>query len=68
MPYPFTGPKKFWAGPNVLCQTKDYFSYFARPKLFVPEQTDDLHLVNLFSVCADTKSFGAALNTIQFLV
>ena len=22
MPYPFTGPKMFWAGPNFLCQTK----------------------------------------------
>ena len=23
MPCPFTGPKIFWAGPNILCQTKN---------------------------------------------
>ena len=61
---PSTAHKIIWAGPNVLCQTKNYFSYCTRPKLFVPEQKDDLNFVNLFSVCAVTNSFGAALNTI----
>ena len=27
MPCPFTGPKMFCAGPNVLCQTKNLFTY-----------------------------------------
>ena len=27
MPCPFTGSKMFWAGPNVLCQTKNLFTY-----------------------------------------
>ena len=27
MSCPFTGSKMFWAGPNVLCQTKNLFTY-----------------------------------------
>ena len=27
MPCPFTGPKTFWAGPNFLCHTKNWFMY-----------------------------------------
>ena len=34
MPCPFTGPKMFCAGPNVLCQTKNLFTY----KKFGPAQ------------------------------
>ena len=26
MPFPFTGPKMFCAGPNFLCQTKNLFT------------------------------------------
>ena len=32
MPRPSTGHKLFWAGANVLCKTKNYFSYCARTK------------------------------------
>jgi hypothetical protein len=66
MPRPSTGHKIVWAGPNVLHQTKNYFSYCACPKLFVPEQR--LFVFNKFSFSAGTKSFGEALNAIQFLV
>ena len=31
MPYPFTGPKMFWAGPNILCQTKNLTAFSATP-------------------------------------
>ena len=26
MPCPFTGPKMIWAGPNLLCHTKNLFT------------------------------------------
>ena len=38
MPYPFTGPKMFWAGPNFLCQTKKLFTYCGSHKHFVPDK------------------------------
>ena len=38
MPCPFTGPKKFWAGPNFPCQTKNLFTYCASHKHFVPDK------------------------------
>ena len=38
MPYPFTGPKMFWAGPNFLCQTKNLFTYCGSHKHFVPDK------------------------------
>ena len=39
MPCPFTGPKMFWAGPNVLCQTKNLlFTYCGSHKRFVPDK------------------------------
>jgi len=38
LPCPFTGPKIFWAGPNFLSRTKKLLTYFAGPKLFVPDQ------------------------------
>ena len=34
MPCPFTGPKKFWARPNFLYQSKKLFTY----KIFVPDK------------------------------
>ena len=30
-----TGPKMFWASPNVLCQTKNWIAFSATPKDFV---------------------------------
>ena len=38
MPCPFTGPKMFWAGPNILCQTKNLFTYCGSHKHFVPDK------------------------------
>ena len=38
MPCPFTGPKMFWVGPNVLCQTKNLFTYCSSHKHFVPDK------------------------------
>ena len=39
MARPFTGHKIFWAGPNVLGQTKNVYAFCATPK-------DDFHSVN----------------------
>ena len=38
MPCPFTGPKMFWAGPNLLCQTKHLLTYCGSHKHFVPDK------------------------------
>jgi len=38
MPWPFTGPKMLWAGPNFLCQTKNLFTYCGSHKHFVPDK------------------------------
>jgi hypothetical protein len=35
MPYPFTGPKKFCAAPNILCQPKNLTAFIASSKTFV---------------------------------
>ena len=34
MPCPFTGPKMFWTGPNILSQTKNWIVFSATPKKF----------------------------------
>ena len=38
LPCPFTGHKMFCVGPNVLCRTKNLFTYCGSHKLFVPEK------------------------------
>ena len=38
MPCPFTGPKIFCAGPNILCQPKNLTAFSASSKTFVPAQ------------------------------
>ena len=38
MPCPFTDPKRFCAGPNFLCRTKDLFTYCGSHKHFVPDK------------------------------
>ena len=38
MPCPFTGPKMFCAGPNILCQPKNLTAFSASSKTFVPAQ------------------------------
>ena len=55
MPCPFTGPKMFWAGPNILSQTK-YFEpdqiFCARPKIY-------LHIVAVTNILCQTKRLFA---------
>ena len=51
MPCPFTDPKMFWAGPNVLCQTKIYLHIVAVTKILC-QTKDDLHSVKLVFVPA----------------
>ena len=38
MPYPFTGPKMFCAGRNILCQPKNLTASSASSKIFVLAQ------------------------------
>ena len=38
MPCPFTGPKMFCAGPNILVQTQNLFTYCASHKHFAPDK------------------------------
>ena len=37
-PCPFTGPKMFCAGPNVLSHSKNLIAFSASSKTFVPAQ------------------------------
>ena len=50
MPLPSTGHKIIWAGPNVLGQTRNYFSYCVRSQSFCARAKGDLHLENLVFV------------------
>ena len=50
MPCPFTGPKMFCAGPNVLSQSKDLIAFSASSKTFVPPQKPILLNANDFLV------------------
>ena len=60
MPCPFTGPKMFWAGPNVLCQTKNLTAFSASSKNFVLAQKPILLNVNHLFIWH--KKFGPAQN------
>ena len=53
MPCPFTGPKMFCAGPNVLSHSKNLVAFSASSKTFVPAQKK-----NNFTECK--SSFGLA--------
>ena len=65
MPCPFTGPKMFCAGPNVLCQTKNLFTYCGSHKHFVPDKK--MFAFSKIGFCAGTKGFEEALNAVKFL-
>ena len=65
MPCPFTGPKMFCAGPNVLCLTKNLFTYCGSQKNFVPDQR--WFAFSKIGFCASTKIFEEALNAFKFL-
>ena len=38
IPCCFTGPKMFWAGQKILCQTKNLYTYCGSHKHFVPDK------------------------------
>ena len=63
MPCPFTGLKTFWAGPNFLCQTKNWLTFCTCPKTFLC-QTNRWFPFSKFSFCASTKFLGVAQNAI----
>ena len=65
---PSTGPKLFWACPNFLVLTKNWYTFCASPKHFVPHQKITYILpFSKFGFCAGTKLFEEALNIIKFL-
>ena len=65
MPCPFRGGKMFCASPNVLCQTKNLFTYCASNKHFVPEKKRSFAFSKI-GFCAGTKVFEEALNAVKF--
>ena len=58
MPCPFTGPKMFCAGPNILCQPKNLTAFSPSSKTFVLAQKPILLNTNHLFVCH--KIFVAA--------
>ena len=46
MPCPFTGPKMFCAGPNILRQHKNLTAFSASSKTFVPAHKPILLIAN----------------------
>ena len=63
MPCPFTGPKMFCAGPNVLSHSKNLIAFSASSKTFVPAQKPILLNANHLLVwhkmfVTGTKHFG----------
>jgi hypothetical protein len=66
MPCPFTGPKMFWAGPNVFVPNQKFIYILWQSQTFCARQKDDLHSVKSV-FCAGTKAFEEALNEVKFL-
>ena len=60
MPCPFTGPKMFCAGPNILCQLKNLTAFSASSKTFVLAQKPILQ--NAKHLFVWHKTFGTAQN------
>ena len=56
MPCPFTGPKMFWAGPSILSQTKNLFTYCGSHKHFA---------FTKIGFSAGTKVFEEAQNAVK---
>ena len=46
LPCPFTGPKKFWVGPNFLCQTKSLFKGCLSLFNYVPHVNESIFCQN----------------------
>ena len=64
MPCPFTGPKMFCAGPNILYQPKNLTAFSASSKTFVLSQKPILLNANHLFVWH--KMFGTGLYMIDF--
>ena len=62
MPWPLPGSKLFWAGPYVLCLTKNLSTYCGSHKHFVP---DKRFAFSKIGFCAGTKVFEEALNAVK---
>ena len=60
MPCPFTGPKMFCAGPNVLSQSKNLIAFSASSKTCVLAQKQ--HSLNANHHFVWHKTFGPAQN------
>ena len=58
MPCPFTGPKMFCAGLNILCQSKNLTAFNASSKPFAPAQKTNL--LNANHILVWQKIFGTA--------
>ena len=67
MPCPFTGPKIFCAGPNVLSQSKNLIAFSASSKTFVPAQKPNLVNGLMPLPCSFTgpKMFSASSNVLS---
>jgi hypothetical protein len=66
MPCPFTGPKMFWAGPNVFVPDQKFIYILWQSQTFCARRKDDLHSVKLV-FCAGTKVFEEVLNIVKIL-
>ena len=56
---PCTGPKVFWAAPNILCQTKNWTAVGSTQNFFVPALKLNSLLMQIISGLAK-KGFGRA--------
>jgi hypothetical protein len=68
MPCPFTGPKMFCAGPNLLSQPKNLTAFmpcpFTGPKMFCAGPNFLSQPKNLTAFSASSKNFVPAQKTI----
>ena len=62
MPCPSTGPKMFWACPNILSQTKNYFAFSATPKNFVLALKLNLQIQIIFWSCTKSLEWAKYLD------
>ena len=65
MPCPITGPKVFWASPNLLFRTKIYVHIVAVTNILC--QTKRWFAFSKIGFCAGTKVFQEALNVVKYL-
>ena len=66
MPCPSAISKMFWAGPNILCKTKDWIAFNATPKNFVLALK--VNLLNTNHLLVWHKKFGMGTISKKILV